>query len=292
MCIAQRVFHGKFGRIALLDMDRPLVTHSHHECHVLVKVAGADTFFNVSGRKVPLTDRCAVLVNAWEPHYYDFQQGAEQTQILALYIEPDWLAEAQHSLSLSAHPGFFGHPSIELSSKNRAMADRLIAEACSIGLVPGDRIEFLLFDFLIELIEDFSELKQLRRLGSPGRQGFRDARIRRACHYLQTHLDDPDCILNAARSVGLSRAHFFTLFKQDTGMTPALVLNDARMTKAFQWLERERTGTLGRLSEALGFTEQGHFTRFFRQHIGASPSQYRRVVDSYRNDTQVKHSFG
>ena len=23
------------------------------------------------------------------------------------------------------------------------------------------------------------------------------------------------------------------------------------------------------------------FTRFFRQHIGASPSQYRRVVDCY-----------
>lgn len=282
MSTAQRVFHGKFGRVALLDMDRPLVTHSHHECHVLVKAAGEDTFFNVNGRKVPLTDRCAVLVNAWEPHYYDFQPGAEQTQILALYIEPAWLADAQQSLSLSAHPGFFGQPCIELSSKNRTMADRLIAEACGIGLVPRDRIEFLLFDLLMELIEDYSELKQLRRLGAQVRQGFKDARIRRACNYLQTHLDDPDCIVNAAKSVGLSRAHFFMLFRQDTGMTPALVLNDARMTKAFHWLEHERIGTLGRLAERLGFKEQGHFTRFFRQHIGASPSQYRRVVDSYQ----------
>ena len=64
-------------------------------------------------------------------------------------------------------------------------------------------------------------------------------------------------------------------------MTPALVVNDARMRRAFVWLERERSGTLGQLSESLGFSEQGHFTRFFRQHIGASPSQYRRVVDSY-----------
>lgn len=281
MSTAQRVFHGKFGRVALLDMDRPLVTHSHHECHVLVKASGADTFFNVNGRQVPLTDRCAVLVNAWQPHYYDFQPGAEQTQILALYIEPAWLAEAQQSLALSAHPGFFSQPCIELSSKNRAMADRLIAEAYSAGLLPREHIEFLLFDFLIELIEDFSQWMQLRRLGAQTPQGFRDGRIRRACDYLQTHLDDPDCVNNAAKAAGLSRAHFFTLFRQDTGMTPALVVNDARMRRAFVWLERERSGTLGQLSESLGFSEQGHFTRFFRQHIGASPSQYRRVVDSY-----------
>ncbi|MCQ4313588.1 AraC family transcriptional regulator [Pseudomonas stutzeri] len=288
MSIAQRVFHGKFGRVALLDMNRPLVTHSHHECHVLVKAAGADTFFNVNGRQVPLTDRCAVLVNAWQPHFYDYQQGSEHTQILALYIEPAWLADAQQSLALSGHPEFFSQPCIELSSKNRAMADRLIAETYSSGLVPLERIEFLLFDFLIELIEDYSQWRQLCRLGIQTRQGFRDARVRRACDYLQTHLDDPQCIANAARAGGLSRAHFFTLFRQDTGMTPMLMLNDARMRQAFSWLEHERTGTLGKLAENLGFSEQGHFTRFFQQHIGASPSQYRRVVDSYSPSNSVK----
>lgn len=36
MSTAQRVFHGEFGRVALLDMDQPLVTHSHHQCNVLV----------------------------------------------------------------------------------------------------------------------------------------------------------------------------------------------------------------------------------------------------------------
>ncbi|WP_339885589.1 AraC family transcriptional regulator [Vreelandella maris] len=281
MSTAQRVFHGKFGRVALLDMDRPLVTHSHHECHVLVKVSGSDTFFNVNGHQVPLTDRNAVLINAWQPHFFDYQPSAEQTQILALYIEPAWLAEAQHTLALSSHPGFFAQPSIELNSKKRAMADRLITEAYSAGLIPREHIEFLLFDFLIELIEDFSQWKHLCRLGTQMRQGFNDARIRRACAYLQTHLDDPDCVANAAKAAGLSRAHFFTLFRKDTGMTPRLMLNDARMRRAFIWLERERSGTLGQLAENLGFTEQGHFTRFFRQHIGASPSQYRCVVDSY-----------
>ncbi|PMZ57851.1 AraC family transcriptional regulator, partial [Pseudomonas sp. GW247-3R2A] len=123
--------------------------------------------------------------------------------------------------------------------------------------------------------------RHLSMLGAPNSGEFRDARVRRGTAWLLEHLDDPNPIDNAARACGLSRAHFFALFKKDTGMTPTLLLNDARMRRAFTWLERERSGTLGLLSENLGFSEQGHFTRFFRQHIGASPSQYRRVVDCY-----------
>lgn len=281
MSIAQRVFHGKFGRVALLNMDRALVTHTHSECHVLVKVSGEDTYFNVNGSRVALTDRTAVLVNAWEPHFYDPNIGCGTTVILALYIEPSWLASAQHSLVLSARPDFFPSPSIHLSSQNRKLADFLIAEMLGHSLVPKERVEFLLFDFLIQLIEDFSQWRQLWRLGAPSTGEFRDARIRRGTAYMLEHLEDPNLIDSAARISGLSRAHFFALFKRDTGMTPTLMVNDARMRRAFSWLESERSGTLGLLSESLGFSEQGHFTRFFRQHIGASPNQYRRVVDSY-----------
>lgn len=281
MSVAQRVFHGQFGRVALLNMDRPLVTHTHAECHVLIKVSGQDTFFNVNGRRVPLEDRSAVLVNAWEPHFYDPQRGAGTTLILALYIEPAWLATAQRSLALSARPDFFAYPCIDLSPQNRGLADSLIAEMYGYGVVPKERVEFLLFDLLIQLIEDFSQWRQLWRLGAPCHGEFRDARIRRGTAYLLEHLEDPNLIDNAARASGLSRAHFFALFKKDTGMTPTLMVNDARMRRAFAWLGRERSGTLGLLSESLGFSEQGHFTRFFRQHIGASPSQYQRVVDSY-----------
>ncbi len=110
MSIAQRVFHGRFGRVALLNMDRSLVIHTHSECHVLIKVSGKDTYFNVNGRRVPLSDRTAVLVNAWEPHFYDPQPGGEATVILALYIEPAWLATAQQSLALSGRPDFFPIP--------------------------------------------------------------------------------------------------------------------------------------------------------------------------------------
>ena len=93
MSTALRIAHGRFGRVALLDMDRSLVRHAHPHCHVLIKVDGEDTQFAVGDSLVPLTDRQAVLVNAWEPHAYVHHPEGPRTVILALYIEPGWLAD-------------------------------------------------------------------------------------------------------------------------------------------------------------------------------------------------------
>lgn len=53
MSAAVRVLQGKFGRVCLLDMDRPLVTHGHSQCHVLIKVSGEDTSFSVRDKSYP-----------------------------------------------------------------------------------------------------------------------------------------------------------------------------------------------------------------------------------------------
>ena len=75
MSTALRIAHGAFGRVALLDMDRSLVRHAHPHCHVLIKAEGADTQFAVGDELVSLTDRQAVLIDAWVPHAYVHNQS-------------------------------------------------------------------------------------------------------------------------------------------------------------------------------------------------------------------------
>lgn len=281
MSSAHRIFHGGFGRVALLDMDESLVPHAHSECHVLIKVSGTDTYFSVRDRRWPLTDRMAVLINAWEPHFYAHQHGADDTLILALYIEPSWLAALQNSLALSGRPDFFSNPGIELTPRLRHLADRLIAAMLTFGRVPQEKIEELLFELLIEITEKHSEWRHLSKLRVGIASDFYDARIRQASQFILDHPQGELDMGSIAHQCGLSRAHFFSLFKHNTGMTPQMFANIGKMQLAFQWLSDNRSGTLGNLSESLGFSEQGHFTRFFRRHIGASPSQYQKVTDSY-----------
>jgi hypothetical protein len=96
MSSAVKIFQGRFGRVALLDMSAPLVGHAHPHCHILLKAGGTDSAFRVRGEVAPLLDDTAVLVNAWEHHAYEHEAPAgANTLILALYIEPAWLAEIQ-----------------------------------------------------------------------------------------------------------------------------------------------------------------------------------------------------
>ncbi len=65
-----------------------------------------------------------------------------------------------------------------------------------------------------------------------------------------------------ARESGLSRPHFFKLFKRQMGIIPNLYLNTLRMECAIERLTS--TGeTVTEIGDHLGFSSQASFTRFF-----------------------------
>ena len=81
-----------------------------------------------------------------------------------------------------------------------------------------------------------------------------------------------------AAECGLSRAHFFALFRRGTNLTPSVYANELRMEEGIRKLSTSQSAIAG-ISLDLGFSAQSHFTRFFREHLGIAPSEYRKVVD-------------
>jgi AraC family transcriptional regulator len=281
MSAAVRVLQGKFGRVCLLDMDRPLVTHGHSQCHVLIKVSGEDTFFNVRDKSYPLTDQTAVLVNSWEPHAYTHHDpDAPDTIILALYIEPIWLGEIEKALISSGQPGFFPQPCVEISKPIRNLSNQLAMQMLYGEQLSAAQVDMQLSNLMIAVIDAFSEwrcINDLRKSEMPRRP---DPRIRRALSYMRGNVGAELDIGKLAAEACLSRAHFFKLFQQDTNLTPKLYVNVLRMEAAIEGITQSRRPLVS-LSDDLGFSAQSHFTRFFQQHLGAGPSQYRKVVDIY-----------
>lgn len=278
MSTALRIAHGAFGRVALLDMDRPLVRHAHPHCHVLIKAEGADTQFAVGDRLVPLTDLQAVLVNAWEPHAYVHDQHRPRTVILALYIEPDWLKTFRPNWAASGASGFFERPAGSLSPRIRRLAMDL-AQVMLADPGAGVEQEQLLSDLMISVIERFTPWRKLSSsIGAVAQDRSRfDWRVRRAVDLIRA---DPrnGCDAEAlARESGLSRAHFYRLFERSTKVTPHVYLNVLRMELAVAAIVNE-SESLGGLSDRLGFSVPAHFTRFFRDHAGVKPSEFRSVA--------------
>lgn len=287
MSNAIRIFQGEFGRVALLDMDKSLVPHAHLQCHVLIKASGADSQFNVRGQLQPLTDRDAVLVNAWEPHFYVHTENAPPTIILALYIEPQWLARIQSSLRVSNHPSFFSRPSVRINPKIRALADDLSNYMLTQDWMETDKTENSIFNLMLAIIEPFSEWRHLNTFSIDYSLRAHDHRIKRAIHYMSQNLDTRLDMSYIASQVGLSRAHFFTQFRRCTQVTPAVFLNTLRMERAIQGLSPSQRCNLSDLSLELGFSAQSHFTRFFRHQLGITPSEYRRIVDIFDTNAEI-----
>jgi AraC family transcriptional regulator len=278
MSTALRITHGAFGRVALLDMDCSLVRHAHPHCHVLIKADGADTQFAVGDNLLQLTDRQAVLINTWEPHAYVHYKERPRTIILALYIEPAWLKSFRPNWAASGAPGFFEKPAGEVSPRIRRLSMDLAAMMLA-DPGAGSEQEQLLSDLMISVIERFTPWRTLsRRLADIDcdRDRF-DWRIRRAVDLIRMAPQAAHDVDSLAKEAGLSRAHFYRLFERSTRMTPHVYLNLLRMEMAVKSVVHTDE-SLSAVSDSLGFSAQSHFTRFFRDHAGVNPSEFRQVA--------------
>ena len=284
MTKALRIAQGSFGRVALLDMDAPLVSHVHSQCHVILKASGANSAFYVSEERLPITERTAILVNAWEPHYFFSEPDFPRTVYLVLYIEPQWLATLHRPFQLSGHPCFFPRPCVEITTRIRKLADNLIGELLSLIPVSRDKLEPALFELMLAISEQFSAWGRIDQLVRAEGLQLPDSRIQRAISYIDSNLGMSLAADSLATAAHMSRAQFFVRFRRATGMTPNFFISMRRTEAACRQLARQDEHvSVGRVAEELGFSDQGHFTRFIRGQLGVTPSEYRRVVQVYQN---------
>jgi AraC-like DNA-binding protein len=278
---AIKLFQGRFGRVALLDMDAPLVEHAHHHCHVLLKAGGSDSAFLVRGERQPLTDSTAVLINAWEPHVYqhDFSHS-QDTLILALYIEPAWLAEIQRSLTLAGHPRFFPRNCVEIDARTKKIVDEFVLELWWADDIAAERLENLLFNLMIAVIDSYSGWRDVAGLLRTRAPTSIDPRIRRAIAYMRANVALDFDMATLAAEAGLSRAHFFSLFRRETRTTPLVYANALRIEASIRGLT-DRRQPVADISHTLGFSAPSHFSRFFREHVGITPTEYRSRVNLF-----------
>lgn len=99
--------------------------------------------------------------------------------------------------------------------------------------------------------------------------------LRRVTDYIEAHCLNPIRLEELAQLVGLSSSYFSHAFKAATGVPPHQWQTDARLKRA-QGLLLDTDMSLTQVAAATGFYDQAHFTRMFRQHLGATPAAWRR----------------
>ena len=205
--------------------------HAHPHCHVLLKVDGEDTSFLVGDEVVRLTDESAVLINAWTPHAYVHDPRKPRTIILALYIEPSWLAEFRPNWMASGSSGFFTRLVGGTSEKIRKMTLALASSMVHTPTASADH-EAQLGALMVAVIEHFTDW---RNVGDSLRSAVANSLDWRVSKAVRAIRDDPGGVDNMdhlAEIAGMSRANFFRVFEASTGVTPRVFLNMIRVEQA------------------------------------------------------------
>jgi transcriptional regulator GlxA family with amidase domain len=269
MSRAIAVFHGQFGRATLYQLNRPFTVHAHREGHLIFHLDGSDGSVDVDGKSCPLSSATIVAISPWEPHNFvpsDVDAGA---LFFVLYVDADWFATGGGGATLCFGSSLIAR-TLSLDRQVRHAAEMVRA---------GERLGELDSELrsLIDECYDVSWRAVDGRSKRRALEGVTDFRVRKSIRLMQDHAV-ADIELDAvARESGLSRPHFYKLFRTQTGLTPHLFLNTILMERALERLVSSEA-PVAEIGFKLGFSSQSGFTKFFAANVGMAPTDYRRAA--------------
>ena len=135
-----------------------------------------------------------------------------------------------------------------------------------------DESPFHLIGHLYLFIDSLIRSSSSTQIGSGN--SLRDFYIKEAFSFIEQNFQNDISIEDIAACCGLKRSYFGKIFHQNMGKTPQEFLMSYRMTKATELLKLTEL-SIADVGNAVGYPNQLHFSRAFKNIYGLSPRQWR-----------------
>lgn len=129
--------------------------------------------------------------------------------------------------------------------------------------------EELLYFLVEQLLEEYTFPFEIKQIIEP------DMQIRQLCAYIDTHYTDNLTLDDLVSMTSFSKSYLLRTFTRQIGVSPYRYLQTIRLNQAKRLLEQGITPI--DTANITGFTDQSHFTNYFKQFIGITPKQYQRI---------------
>jgi AraC family transcriptional regulator len=131
-------------------------------------------------------------------------------------------------------------------------------------------------DYLFRAYALIRAQKMRRRESACASRGLLAWQTRRACDFIEAHLDSPMKAKDIAAEVHLSLSQFFRSFKLTVGLTPSQYIARRRI-EAAQRLMLLTQDSLSDIAIQCGLCDHSHLCNVFRRFVGLSPTAWRRL---------------
>ncbi len=138
-------------------------------------------------------------------------------------------------------------------------------------------IDMKISELFIKISRDISASSYLNEISEQTEKRFRDLRMD-----IFSHLNRQYTISELADSVGLSESRFHSIYKSIFGISPGKDIIIARISKSKDLLSA-RKYSVSQVAEMMGYTNEYHFIRQFKQITSVTPGAFmRRDQNMYR----------
>lgn len=266
----------RFDERRMARFDAPWHFHPEIELTHIVEGAGR-RFVGDSSETFAAGD--LVLLGSNLPHYWHSE------------ARRDGRRERAHSVVVQFRPDFLGR---ELWSRPEFAPVRRLLQRADRGLhfrgAPAQAVAARLRTIggkdgaaaVLELLAVLDRLARMRGrpLASaayePSLGQRAEDRLARIYAFLMEHYREPLTLAEIARVAAMTPPALSRYFKRATGRNVSVFLNELRIDHAAQ-LVRESPQGISAIAAAAGFATLSNFNRRFRERLGCSPREYRRV---------------
>ena len=271
MTEAIRLYWGRFGHVSVLNVASDFVTHAHVEAHLIIWLegtAGEMTIGRETVRSDPAPPPASTPSSRTATSCRRTARRACSSPSTSIRTGRAAAATCPRPRRCSRRPAITLEPWLHQAAAN--LLDHL-SDNESVDDVANYEIERFI-DSVLDAADASAPQEARVRINT-----MQDFRVRKAIQLMKANVCERICFDDVARTVGLSRPHFFALFKEQTNLTPNVYWNTLRMEEAVRQLQWSQEPLIS-VACNLGFTTQGNFSRFFRDHVGVPPTLYREAA--------------
>lgn len=236
--------------------------HTHPEFSIGVVDSGISEYVN-QNIKHTIRPGSTVIVNPEEVHSCNPHKGTNWSYKM-LYVEPYWLADLQSQISNSNNKEFqpikMTHSDCPFLYRGfQSLAKTLIEDESAI------KVEQTAIHFFSQLIPKDSAPPSI------------DIISKKAIEYAYQYISDNfDKNISISDISGLSDYYLIHSFRKQYGITPHAYQIVMRINKAKTLLKKGEN--IASIATDLGFTDQSHFHRNFKNMVAATPKQYKQSL--------------
>ena len=138
----------------------------------------------------------------------------------------------------------------------------------------ADKSPLHLIGHLYLFLDYMTRSAETMRLKQGGR--LRDFYIKEALSFIEQNFQNDISVEDIAAFCGLNRSYFGKIFHDTIGKSPQEFLMSYRMQKATELLKLTQL-SIGDIGNAVGYSNQLHFSRAFKNVYGVSPREWRNA---------------